>query len=190
MLTCTSNIASNYGGFRVLAGAGATLAVASEYRHPNNPDPAMPAFRYDWPQTSTICDIDRDGYGDVVVVDPAVRVFYGGAAGLAATSPLDISTMMPLIPMTGRYGSLRCVRDFMGGPSIILGNGTAAMGGRLEVLSADNRKLTVSRILPSPDPGDPSFGAVIVPSTADINGDGHDDIVVYSQTKRWVIYGR
>ncbi|PSM31700.1 VCBS repeat-containing protein [Haliangium sp. UPWRP_2] len=190
-MTCTGTVANDYGGMRILTGRAASsapdLSQSWDYRHPANPV-GMSPFRYDWSQLSTLCDVNGDGRADLVAVDTALRVWLGNASGLMATSPLDVSQMNPIAPQSGKYAQPICAREFFGPKTVVVANPTAAMGGRLEVLSGG--PLVVSRTLPNPDPADTGFGSTLVKQTADINGDGKQDLVAYGANKRWVIYGR
>jgi hypothetical protein len=128
------------------------------------------------------CDVDGDGFGDVVVgATDAALVLSGGAAGLGTAAELIAGTE------SGGFGAaVACAGDVNGDgfPDVIVGapEGHAAFvyhggaAGIATVASGVLRKQPGAPPVGSTSHGE-AFGAV-VGAAGDVNGDGFGDVVV------------
>ncbi|MBO6934973.1 MAG: VCBS repeat-containing protein [Deltaproteobacteria bacterium] len=138
------------------------------------------------------CDVDADGYADVIVgADGAARVFYGSESG-----PSTSATLNPGPESDGFGAAVACVGDVNGDghPDVAVG---APEGHSVFVYhgSAGGIAPTAAGILRK-QPGDPGggvttrhaedFGAYVA-AAGDVNGDERGDVVVLAPTPQTLV---
>jgi hypothetical protein len=74
------------------------------------------------------------------------------------------------------------VNGFYGQTTLLMPGGGMVLGG--------SRTPKIDRTLQSPHPDDGAFAKFIERGSTDVNGDGKADVVVRSDTRLWVLYGR
>ncbi len=188
------NLSGNFGGPRILHGAPGAPTKYEDYIHP----PGGGGRNARWGYPMTLCDVDRDGAADLIIGDTegarGMYFFYSDGTKIVSPSPMDLSQQNPINPSADFYSGLRCVHNFYGPNTIVLPNSGPFMApygpGQVDLVLGGNRTPAVDKVLRSPDGADKQFGRNMASGSADLNGDGKQDIVIGSQSKLWVLYGR
>jgi hypothetical protein len=191
------------GGLRIVPGRSsgnlldpATTTTFSEYYAPTS----AANSRYAWGRQAAGCDVDHDGYNDIGLLHtwPAMttqhgEVYYGSAAGLVATAkmPLGDTVDNSFTVNAMQPASIGCAPSYKNGHAavVVSATDTANATGRIEFYG--DRPLVKLGEMNSPSGGEMRFGSTISSGNhTDVDGDGHEDILVTSNTNGWVIYGR
>ncbi len=164
--TCTNNAYVYHGG------PAAPGALATRLQPPTG-TAALSGFGY---SVASAGDVNRDGYGDVVVgaywIERAY-VYLGSAAGLASTAS---ATLAPTAGADGQFGLSVASGDVNGdGYSDVLIGRPEAANPRVFVYCGSPTGTATSTCGALPGPDGSQFGDSV--STGDYNGDGIPDVV-------------
>jgi hypothetical protein len=183
--TPSDGCSTKFSGARVLfGGATSPIRTASYVRPPSD---------YLFGLPGTLCDVDHDGFADWVAVDQTNALFFfGSASGLGASSPVSVANAPVLSPsQTTDIWAVSCARGVFGPSTVLFSVISPGMPipGSLSMVLGGSRTPTIDRVVTPIQSTETNFG-VVGDRTADVNGDQHADLLVTSEQRAWIFYGR